>query len=301
MLVRPASPSGHLNIRGAAGFLSTTLREAINGDAHDTSNHNRNRAGIEATRNRFAGFFGLGCDDWRDAYRVNKQTGKSDYNIHSERGTIQKLSPDWKSRETICTGVRFTVSLAFNAAGDLFCTDQEGATWLPNGNPFDELLHIQPGRHYGFPPRHPKYLPDVIDEPSVFDYAPQHQSTCGLHFNEPKGTGKVFGPEWWQDDAIIAGESRGKIWRTQLVKTAAGYVAKNQLIASLPVLTVDACISPQGDLVVATHGGEPDWGSGPNGQGRKARRLAREVGEGESPGAKPGAGRSAGADRIPIQ
>ena len=29
--------------------------------------------------------------------------------------------------------------------GDLFCTDQEGATWLPNGNPFDELLHIQNG------------------------------------------------------------------------------------------------------------------------------------------------------------
>jgi len=69
-------------------------------------------------------------------------------------------------------------------AGDLFVTDQEGATWLPNGNPFDELLHIQPGRHYGFPPRHPRHLPDVIDEPSLFDYAPQHQSTCGLTFNE---------------------------------------------------------------------------------------------------------------------
>jgi len=112
-------------------------------------------------------FFGLGCDQWNEAYRVNKVTGKSDYNIHSERGTIEQLSPDWKTRTAIATGLRFTVSLAFNANGDLFCTDQEGATWLPNGNPFDELLHIQPGRHYGFPPRHPKYLPDVLDEPSV--------------------------------------------------------------------------------------------------------------------------------------
>jgi putative heme-binding domain-containing protein len=213
-------------------------------------------------------FFGLGCDDWQHAYRVNKQTGKSDYNIRSERGTIQKLSPDWKRRETICTGVRFTVSLAFNAAGDLFCTDQEGATWLPNGNPFDELLHIQPGRHYGFPPRHPKYLPDVIDEPSVFDYAPQHQSTCGLHFNEPKGTGKIFGPEWWQGDAIIAGESRGKIWRTKLVKTAAGYVAKTDLIACLTMLAIDAVPTPQGDLLVACHSGKPDWGTGPEGKGK---------------------------------
>ena len=27
-----------------------------------------------------------------------------------------------------------------------FATDQEGATWVPNGNPFDELLHIQTGK-----------------------------------------------------------------------------------------------------------------------------------------------------------
>jgi glucose/arabinose dehydrogenase len=95
----------------------------------------------------------------RAAYRVNRQTGQPLYNQFNERGAIVKLSPGWKRREIIATGVRFTVSLAFNAAGDLFATDQEGATWLPNGNPFDELLHIQTGRHYGFPPRHPRHLP----------------------------------------------------------------------------------------------------------------------------------------------
>lgn len=213
-------------------------------------------------------FFGLGCDNWHEAYRVNKDTGKSDYNIHSERGTILKISPDWKKREAICTGVRFSVSLAFNAAGDLFCTDQEGATWLPNGNPFDELLHIQPGRHYGFPPRHPKYLPDVIDEPSTFDFGPQHQSTCGLHFNDGK---KVFGPEWWRGDALVAGESRGKIWRVKLVKTAAGYIAKSDLIACLSMLTIDAVPTPNGDLLVACHSGAPDWGTGPQGKGKLFR------------------------------
>ena len=214
-------------------------------------------------------FFGLGCDNWQNAYLPNKDTGKSDYNIKSERGTIIRLSPDWKTREPIATGLRFTVSLAFNAAGDLFCTDQEGATWLPNGNPFDELLHIQPGRHYGFPPRHPKFLPNVIDEPSVFDYAPQHQSTCGLHFNEPvAGTKNIFGPKWWQGDALVSGESRGKIWRTKLVKTAAGYVAQNNLIACLGHLTVDAVPTPQGDVLVACHTGKPDWGTGPSGTGK---------------------------------
>ena len=214
-------------------------------------------------------YFGLGSDAWSSPYRVNKETGKSDYNIHSERGTILKLSPDWKQREVISTGLRFTVSMAFNAAGDLFATDQEGATWIANGNPLDELLHIQPGRHYGFPPRHPKYLPDVIDEPSVFDYAPQHESTCGLHFNEPVGnSGKIFGPAWWRGDAIVSGESRGKIWRTKLVKTAAGYVAQNNLIACLSMLTIDAVPTMQGDLLVTCHSGAPDWGTGPQGKGK---------------------------------
>jgi putative heme-binding domain-containing protein len=214
-------------------------------------------------------FFGLGCDNWHEAYRVNKESGKSDYNIRSERGTILKLSPDFKTREAICTGLRFTVSLAFNANGDLFATDQEGATWLPNGNPFDELLHIQPGKHYGFPPRHPRYLPNVIDEPSVFDYAPQHQSTCGLHFNERVAGGtSVFGPAWWQGDALVSGESRGKIWRTKLVKSATGYVAQNELIACLKMLTIDAVPTPQGDLLVTCHTGKPDWGTGPEGNGK---------------------------------
>jgi putative heme-binding domain-containing protein len=213
-------------------------------------------------------FFGLGADKWNEAYRVNKQTGKSDYNLHSERGTVLKILPNGK-REVICTGMRFPVGMAFNAAGDLFTTDQEGATWLPNGNPFDELLHIQPGRHYGFPPRHPKYLPDVIDEPSTFDYAPQHESTCGLHFNEPVGGGKrIFGPDWWRGDAFVSGESRGKIWRTKLVKTAAGYIAKTDLIACLSMLTIDAVPTPQGDLLVACHSGKPDWGTGPQGKGK---------------------------------
>jgi putative heme-binding domain-containing protein len=213
-------------------------------------------------------YFGLGADAWSSPYRVDKKTGESEYDVHSERGTIQKLSPDWKRRETICTGVRFTVSLAINAAGDLFCTDQEGATWLANGNPFDELLNILPGRHYGFPPRHPKYLPDVIDEPSVFDYAPQHQSTCGLHFNEPvAASAEVFGPGWWRGDAIISGESRGKIWHTKLVKTAAGYVAQNNLIACLSHLTIDSAPTPDGGLIVTCHSGAPDWGTGPGGKG----------------------------------
>jgi putative heme-binding domain-containing protein len=226
-------------------------------------------------------YFGLGTGDFTNAYQM--KDGQARYSLASERGTILRVAPDFKSREIVATGIRFSVGLAFNRGGDLFCTDQEGATWLPNGNPFDELLYIQKGRHYGFPPRHPQHLPGVIDEPSVFDYSPQHQSTCGLVFNEPVNGGPVFGPAWWQGDALLAGYSRGKLYRTQLVKSSGGYVARNQLLASLGMLACDVCVSPRGELVVAVHGGGPDWGSGPNGKGRlykiayTGRELAQPV------------------------
>ncbi len=189
------------------------------------------------------------------------------YSTDKRRGCLLRISPEGKV-EQLATGLRYIMSLQWNKHGDLFGTDQEGATWVPNGNPFDELLHIQAGRHYGFPPSHPKWLPGVIDEPSVWDFAPQHQSTCGFRFNGPSAGRGRFGPEFWADDAIVTGESRGKLWRTKLAKTAAGYVAHSQLIASLGMMPVDCAISPAGDLVVCCHSGAPDWGNGPKGEGR---------------------------------
>lgn len=214
--------------------------------------------------------FGRGAFNYANGYRIDKD-GKALYSVKDEEGTIQRVSPDFKTREVLATGIRFPVGIRFNKAGDLFCTDQEGATWLANGNPLDELLHIRRDkvRHYGFPPRHPKHLPDVIDEPSTFDYGPQHQSTCGFCFNEPvKAGGPIFGPKAWAGDAFVTGESRGKLYRTQLVKTESGYVAKTNLFACLSMLTVDCCVGSDGSLVVACHSGGPDWGSGPTGKGK---------------------------------
>ncbi len=222
-------------------------------------------------------YFGLGTANYANGYLIGPD-GKAEYDLKSERGTVQRISPDLKSRETICTGIRFPIAFSFNRKGDLFCTEQEGATWLANGNPFDELLHIQSGRHYGFPPRHPRHNPHVIDEPSTFDYGPQHQSTCGFFFNEASSAWPAFGPSSWEGDAIVCGESRGKIWRTKLSKAPAGYVASSQLIACLQMLTIDACRTPQGDMVIACHSGPPDWGTGPTGIGKlfKVRYAHKE-------------------------
>jgi putative heme-binding domain-containing protein len=212
-------------------------------------------------------YYGTGTFDFMNGYQLDAE-GKAHYVAGTERGAIVHVSADFKTREPVCSGIRFPVALAFNREGDLFCTDQEGATWLPNGNPLDELLHIQPNRHYGFPPRHPKHLPDVIDEPSVYDYGPQHQSTCGLIFDTAdQPGGKIFGPAWWEDDALVCGFSRGKLYRTSLVKAAAGYVASNEIIAAINKLTVDSALAPNGELAVSVHSGGPDWGNGPSGKG----------------------------------
>ncbi|MCP4858190.1 MAG: hypothetical protein GY903_27220 [Fuerstiella sp.] len=214
-------------------------------------------------------YFALGTAAYNNAYLLD-DAGRSAFDLGSDRGTIQRISPDLSRRSTVCTGVRFAIGMDFNARNELFVTDQEGATWLPDGNPFDELLHIRPGIHYGFPPRHPQHLPNVFDHPSVFDYGPQHQSTCGMVFNLPLVEGgPIFGPKDWRGDAIVTGESRGKLYRTQLVRDRNGeYVASNQLIGCLSMLTVDCCLTPRGDLLVACHSGGPDWGTGPEGRGK---------------------------------
>lgn len=211
-------------------------------------------------------YFALGTTNYANGYLLDN-TGKANFDLQSERGNILRISPDWKTRESVCKGVRFPVALDFNADGELFATDQEGATWLSNGNPFDELLHIQPGKYYGFPPYHPKHLPGVVDEPSVFDYGPQHQSTCGLFFNRSVCGGPLFGPAAWKNSAFVCGESRGKIFRTDVIRGPNGYLATNSVIACLSQLTVDCCVTPSGGLLVACHSGPPDWGTGPEGKG----------------------------------
>jgi putative heme-binding domain-containing protein len=211
-------------------------------------------------------YFGLITADYSNPYRV--KDGVSHYDLNGKRGTIQRLSRDRKRMETIATGIRVPFALAFNKAGDLFCTDQEGETWCQNGNPLDELNHIIPGRNYGFPPPHEKWLSKLVSENPVVGFGPQHQSTCGLVFNEPKKGQGLFGPKWWVGDAFVAGESRGKIWRVRLVKTPHGYVGKEFLIARLSMLTIDLTISPHGDLYVCCHSGQPDWGTGPTGEGK---------------------------------
>ncbi len=207
----------------------------------------------------------LGTPNYENSWQLDPK-GVPQYRRDRFRGSVVRIGADGVP-ERIASGVRFAVSMQFNRHGDLFATDQEGYTWGP-GNPFDKLIQILPGRHYAFPPRHEKYLPDVVDEPAVVDVGPMHQSMCGFFFNEARPGFERFGPAHWEGDAIVTGMSRGKLWRLPLAKTRDGYAGRAVLIGSSNLLPIDTCLSPSGDIVVACHGGKPDWGLGPVAEGR---------------------------------
>lgn len=255
-------------LRDTNGDRRADISETIvSGWANETHNSDtRNDAAGIAIDQDGSLYFSLGCMSYNKAWLLDSD-GRSRYDMASERGTILKVSADRKRREIFATGLRFAIGLDFNKHGDLFVTDQEGDTWFPGGNPRDEFLHVVPGRHYGFPFRHPVYLPKVVDEPAVVGFSPQHQSACGFRFNELRAHRRPFGPAHWEGNAIVTGFSRGKLWRVPLVKSRAGYVGKQVQIAAFESLPTDVAISPTADLLVTCHGGRPDWGSGPTAKG----------------------------------
>jgi cbb3-type cytochrome oxidase cytochrome c subunit len=114
------------------------------------------------------------------------------------RGSVLKLipreaTPDLPqlfSTEVLTQGHRFPMGLALNKKGELFVTDNQG-----NYNPFNELNHVQKGKHFGFVNKgqeKPKELtPPTIDIPH-----PWTRSVNGICFLEtPRGLpAKKFGP-----------------------------------------------------------------------------------------------------------
>ena len=156
-------------------------------------------------------YFALRAADEANPYRLKE--GAPHYDLNSPRGTVQKWNKETGKLETVAAGIRTAPSLAFNREGDLFCTDGESATSFAGGSPLDRLNHLSPGRHYGFPPAHDQYLPRLISEPPVLSFGPARQSVRALLFNEKSPGRNSWGPASWDGDALVSGESRGKIWR----------------------------------------------------------------------------------------
>lgn len=102
------------------------------------------------------------------------------------RGKLIRTLPD-AGFEIVTSGLRFPMGLAANDAGDLFATDNQGVT-----NPFNELNHLRPGRHYGFFSALEKKTSDQqVETPAIDIPHPWTGSVNGIAF-VPKN--ESFGP-----------------------------------------------------------------------------------------------------------
>ncbi|MFO1063333.1 MAG: hypothetical protein U0892_05650 [Pirellulales bacterium] len=194
------------------------------------------------------------------------------------RGTIQKLIPQAPTSddpreyrlETMSAGQRFPMGLAFNAAGDLFATDNQG-----NYNPFNELNHLVNGRRYGFINKldaKPGFSPP-FDSPAVNLPHPWTRSVNGICcLITPdvlkKERGDVFGPF---EGHLIGCEYNGlSLIRMSLEKVDGEYQGAAYMFSRPPREDeptfegpVVCSVSPSGELVVGNiH--DSGWGGGQN-------------------------------------
>jgi hypothetical protein len=115
----------------------------------------------------------------------------------------------------------------------------------------------------------------VIDEPSVFDYGRNIRARAVSRSTKaPRSSVRPGGRATRWSRANRAANSGGR----KLVKTPAGYVAQNQLIACLAMLTVDVRVSPRGDLARGLPQRRTRLGHGTAGRGEDFQHRAHREG-----------------------
>jgi glucose/arabinose dehydrogenase len=161
--------------------------------------------------------------------------------------TILSVNPDGSDLRIFATGVRNPYDVAFNAAGDLFATDNG-----PNAltlTPGDELNHIVEGGHYGFP--------------DYFEYPPPNTGTLGpvaIFWPHASADGLVFYrgsqyPADYQDNAFTVLWHRGEVYRIRLTKIQDGeYFANTSIFASGFEHPLDITVGPDGSLYLTDFG-----------------------------------------------
>lgn len=131
-------------------------------------------------------------------------------NVCDEEGfaVITRINPDGSGKEVYARGIRNTVGFDWDpATGDLWFTDN-GADWLGDDRPDDELNHAaQSGQHFGYPNCHAGTIsdPEYGEGHDCADYVPPvallgpHVAALGMRFY----TGEMF-PEKYRGGMFIA-------------------------------------------------------------------------------------------------
>src|SRR5262249_17118806 len=100
-------------------------KEIVIADGWTELPHNVDALGVAYDKRDGSVYFGLGTADYTNPYLVDT-AGRAKYSTKGDRGIVARIAPDFKTRQAVATGIRFSVGLAFNRYGDLFATDQEG-------------------------------------------------------------------------------------------------------------------------------------------------------------------------------
>lgn len=171
--------------------------------------------------------------------------------------SILRFKPDGSDLSVYARGFRNPYDVAFNAAGDLFATDN-GRDKLGDDIPLEELNHVRQGLHYGWPDCWEGNTDATCaDKTGAVATFTAHSSVDGLAFYDAEN----FPPEY-RDNAFVAvlGSyilpkiERG-VQRVKLTKQGDNYTAKTEWFLQLGQTgrPLDLTVGPDGGLYVADY------------------------------------------------
>ena len=171
--------------------------------------------------------------------------------------SILRFKPDGSDLSVYARGFRNPYDVAFNAAGDLFATDN-GRDKLGDDIPLEELNHVREGLHYGWPDCWEGNTDSACaDKTGAVAGFTAHSSVDGLTFYNAEN----FPPEY-RDNAFVAvlGSyilpkiERG-VKRVRLTKQGDTYVGESEWFLQLGTVgrPLDLTVGPDGGLYVADY------------------------------------------------
>ncbi|MGC1376559.1 MAG: PQQ-dependent sugar dehydrogenase [Anaerolineales bacterium] len=171
--------------------------------------------------------------------------------------SILRFKPDGSDFSVFASGFRNPYDVAFNAAGDLFATDN-GRDKLGVDIPPEELNHIRAGLNYGWPDCwEGNTTPACAGRAGAVAGFTAHSSVDGLTFYNAEN----FPPEY-RDNAFVAvfgsyiypSIERG-VKRVKLTRQGDSYVGESEWFLQLGVAgrPLDLTVGPDGGLYVADY------------------------------------------------